>query len=332
MTTLVMFLLTSLFVVTATHGLRDDLDTTRLWGAVRLALCVVVLLSVAQAATGHLGSEALFNPFGAYQFQHQYNPHLEFVSVPRAHGFFLEPSYDAFVIGTLTVALLCRRDHFRSTLALALLGMAACQSATGLILILGIAFLIAIRSRPRISIPVTFGVALLLLSFGNYLISRLESIGNVGSSGNYRLIAPLQVLGDVLTAHPLGMPFGSIYEIISTYGLQMDGVEQTISLDNGIYVIVYYFGWIGLVAIGTLGVWALVSVFRRLRISEDREYDWIVPLWLFAALLFSGGIMAPEYGIMTWLIIVSFVESRRIRKGRINAAPTSPQYRHRYIR
>lgn len=331
LTNLLMFLLSSLFVVTASGGLRDEsVDQGRFWLAIRLALGTVVLLSVAQTITGSMGSLVLFNPFGDFQFQHRYNPHLEFNPVPRAHGFFLEPSYDAFVIGALSVALLCRGAYFRSTMVLALIGMASCQSATGLILILGIAMLIAVKSSPKVAVPIAFGGAVLLVYFGDYLRSRVESIADVGSSGNYRLIAPLQVIGDVLTTHPLGMPLGSIYDVIPTYGLVMDGVEQTISLDNGVYVVIYYFGWFGMLMLGLLFAWACHSLFRRSPSMTDRRYDWVVPVWLVGSLLFSGGIMAPEFGIMTWLTVISFVESRR-KKGDLfgaDEAVAKRGYRH----
>ena len=332
--TLLLFLLTSLFITAAQGGFwggvyRNDL----VWKTIHFTLAVIVALSVGQTVTGALGSEMLFNPFGRFQFQNEYQPHLEANLLPRAQGFFLEPSYDAFVIGTLAVALLCARKYFHSTIALGLVGMAACQSATGLILFLGITVLIALKSRPGIAVPTLLASATLGVFSGGYSLTRIGSIGNVGSSGNYRLVAPLRVLGDVLVSHPLGLPLGSIYDVIVKYDLVMVGVDQTVSLDNGVYVVVYYFGWTGLILLSLFAIWTISSVLRRRDADPEKRYLWILPVWLLGSLLFSGGIMAPEFGLMTWLVIAASSGSRLkpLEEGISRDAPAHAEHRHSHV-
>ncbi|OIQ87461.1 putative colanic acid biosynthesis protein [mine drainage metagenome] len=265
-----------------------------------IALIVVVVYSVAQVIAGAAGSEALFNPFGGHQYEYQYNPHLLAHSIPRAAGFFLEPSYDAFVIGALAVALIAIGGAPIPAVVLALAGNAAAQSATGLLLFGLILAVLALKSRRGVATAAIAGLGIVGAAFSNYLFQRIHSITDLGTSGNYRIVAPLAILRDVLTEHPLGLPLGSIYSVVPKYGLSMVGVDQTRSIDNGYYVVVYYAGWLGLLLV----LVAFALVLRRLAaLRVGQLYDWIVPLWLFGSFAFSGGIVAPEFAFMSALVI-----------------------------
>ena len=335
--TLLLFLLTSFIVVTATGPIRHDIVRSEAFSrGLLLALVVVTGLSVGQVALGALGSDLLFNPFGPFQYFHAYAPGLQFGSVPRAHGFYLEPSYAAFVIASVSVALLSLGRRPKITAALALFGLLACQSATGLLVFAGILIVVALRSKPKLALFVLVLGAAGAAVIGDYLVLRLATITQVGTSGNYRLLAPLEVLRDVLVNSPFGQPLGSVSEVISSYGFRMAGVPAS-SLDNGLYVIIFYFGWAGLIGVT---VWFLLTLAHVLRLKRDGvnsdvvssgsvntgsvnsnvvssdsvssagvAYRRIAPLWLFASLLFSGAIMAPEYGLMAWLVIVTFRQS-----------------------
>ena len=316
--TLALMLLATAIVVFATNGMKPGVfQSTAVWRAVHSTLIMVVLLSAFQVALGALGNDVLFNLFGGFQFQNQYNPQLGFVAFPRAQGLFLEPSYNAFVISSLAVALLCSGRYFRSTIALALLGLASAQSATGLIVFLLIVLMLSMRSRPKVAIPIGIAGLILLGFLGPSLIARLESIGDVGSSGNYRILAPIQVLQDLLQTNPLGLPLGSIYDVVGGYGLTMYGVAETASLDNGLYVIIYYFGWVGVILVSWMACWAVASVARA-RTHKSVSLEWIVPAWLLGSLLFSGGIVAPEFAVMTWLVVASYVEAKKTRNGSVD--------------
>jgi len=147
--TLALMLLATAIVVFATSGMRQGVFQSEVvWRAVHSTLIIVVLLSTFQVAFGALGSDVFFNPFGRFQFQNQYNPQLGFVTFPRAQGLFLEPSYNAFVISSLAVALFCSGKYFRSSVVLALIGLASAQSATGLIIFLLILLLLAMSPFP----------------------------------------------------------------------------------------------------------------------------------------------------------------------------------------
>ena len=324
LSTLSLFLLTSFIISNAFGQLKwEALSSDKFSTAIFLALSLIVTLSVGQVALGTLGSDALFNPFGEHQYLHTYKANIGLVQFPRAHGFFLEPSYNAFVIGTLATTLLCLKRFSRLSVILAVAGLVASQSATGLVLLLVIAGLIAFRSRPAIAIGALTIVLTVVLYAGDYLWIRLLSSNTEGSSAYYRIFAPLQVLLDVLQNHILGMPLGSVEQVMGGYGLNMAGVQAT-SLDNGFYVVVFYFGWLGILLLLTL----LYSVLKISRSSGLGSYNWIAPIWLFSSLFFSGGIVAPEFGIMSFLVIASF-RLNRYRSTHIEQP--SAQHRHSHV-
>lgn len=331
--TLLLFLLTSFIIVTATGPIRQQIVRSEQFGrGLFLALVVVSGMCVGQVVLGTLGSDLLFNPFGPFQYFHAYMPNMRFSGIPRAQGFYLEPSYAAFVIGSVSVALLSLGRHPKSTVVLAFLGLLACQSATGLLVFAAIVVVVALRSTPKLALIVlvlgTIGSAVV----GDYLVLRLSSITEVGTSANYRLLAPLDVLRDVLLHSPFGQPLGSVSEVISGYGFRMAGVPAS-SLDNGLYVIIFYFGWLGLIAVS---IWFLLTLGHVARLKRmGLAYRRTAPLWLFASLLFSGAIMAPEYGLMCWLVIVTFRQSlsptSHPAQGETHVIETAPEHRDRHI-
>lgn len=302
LSTLALFLLSSLIVSSAFSEQKWDIFSSAWFTyAILLALMAIVTLSLGQVVLGYLGSDALFNPFGDHQYLHKYQANIGLVQFPRAHGFYLEPSYDAFVIGALTATLISLRRFVRTTAVLCVLGLIACQSATGLVLLVVITVLIALRSRPAIALGAGAVIGGVIVFTGDYLWIRLASSGTEGSSAYYRIVAPLRVISDVLHTHPLGMPLGSIERVIGSYGLEMAGVQAK-SLDNGFYVVIFYFGWIGVILLLLL----LYAVLKLASKTDSTGYAWIAPLWIFSSLFFSGGIVAPEFALMSFLVISSF--------------------------
>ncbi|CCE75530.1 putative colanic acid polymerase WcaD [Clavibacter nebraskensis] len=325
--TLALFILAVIVIVAGSAGLDPGfVGSTAFSTAISAMLLIVVGLSVLQVAAGTLGSEAFFNVFGRFQYLYEYQPYLQFNPIPRAQGFFLEPSYDAFVIGTLTLISLLTGRHFRGTIAVGILGVLMSRSATGLLLLLIIGVVVALRSRPGASIVVLSGLAVVGVASGTYLQTRLESFSTSGSSTNYRLVAPLQVLGDTLLHTPIGHALGSVSNILLGYDLY-NGAELGTSLDNGLYVLVFYFGWIGLVLIAALAVLAIRGMLR----SRRSTWGAVTPLWLFGTLFFSGGIMLPEYAVMTALLIATLVACNESLVAPHAGTPTAPVRRRGHL-
>ncbi len=270
--------------------------------ALLISLFCVSTLSVLQVIGGTLGSDAFFNPWGSRQFLREYDPLMQFSTVPRAHGFFLEPSYNAFILVTTTLTLLALKHRPVAVTLLFFAGIIATQSASGLLLG-GVIVLAALRrSRPGALVG-TLGLSVAgAWLVGPYLLERLQSANQLGSSTNYRIVAPLEVLRDTLLAAPLGYPLGSTEQVLSSYNLLL-GSQQGTSLDNGAYVLTYYFGWFGLVGL------LLAAMFAMARTISDRTSSpavSAVPVIVVGSLLFSGAVLSPEYVIMIWLLIQAY--------------------------
>jgi len=326
--TMALFVFAAFVIAQCKRGtVRSQAVPAMLRGAF-IALIVVVALCVLQVVTGARGSVQWFNPFGEHQYLYEYDPHLEFNPVPRAAGFYLEPSYAAFVIGSLAVALLAQGYRKLPVWVLAGSGLLAVRSATGLILFGVVALIVIFVGKSRLKLVALVVLAALTALALPYLAGRLDSTFNAGSSAYYRLIGPLQILGDTLVHFPLGHPYGSLRNTVADYGI-LNGAAAGDSLDNGFYVIVFYFGWLGLIGSIALASWALVGLGRGLRAGSVALA--IVPIWVVGSLLFSGGIMLPEYVFTLWVIFATRRQSQPLIPGKSGSALATKavdNYRH----
>jgi putative colanic acid polymerase len=307
--TLALFVFAAVVIGQCKRGTVRPQAVVAMRRGVFFALIIVVGLCLLQVATGARGSVQWFNPFGGHQYLYEYDPHLEFNPIPRAAGFYLEPSYAAFVIGSLSVALLAQGYRKVPVWVLAGAGLLAVRSATGLILFGVVALVVILVGKSRVKLVALVVLAVLTSLALPYLIGRLDSTFTAGSSAYYRLIGPLQILKDTLLHFPLGHPYGSLRNTVADYGI-LNGAAAGDSLDNGFYVIVFYFGWLGLVASICLVSWALVSLTRGVRAGSVAQA--IVPIWAVGSLLFSGGIMLPEYVFTLWVIFATRQQSRTL--------------------
>jgi len=140
-----------------------------------------------------------------------------------------------------------------------------------------------------------------LSGVAEYFLGRIASLSVEGSSAYYRIVAPLEMLRDILTNDLTGLPFGSYQEVVLSYGLLLDGIGIGQSLDNGLYLLLFYFGWIGIIV---LALAALTAVFLyRGRMRTSTAY---VLGYLFLSLFYSGGIFSPEYVLIVILIIYTW--------------------------
>jgi putative colanic acid polymerase len=310
----------------------SEVSPSRLRGVaagLEAALWVVVGLSIIQVITGAAGSEVFFNPWGPLQYLYQYNPYLQFNPVPRASGFYLEPSYNAFVMGSVVFAhALLQRFTVRMAL-LGMVGLLCVQSATAFFILAVLLSVVVILSRRKVILAL-FVLAASLVFFGEELGRRLGSISDFSSSGNYRIAAPLPVMQDILSSSPLGLPLGSIARVLSGYDLR-NGDDIGVSLDNGFYVIVFYFGWAG---VGLLAVLAVISLTAAVRLSRlAGPLTSMAPLWFYGTLFFSGGVLLPEYVIVTGLGILAIRSRLSVScPALMNRSPDGhPEYRLRHL-
>ncbi len=302
--TLTLFVVAGGIVVLAISQDRLKNSPATLGLGLIMALAVVTGLSVLQTVTGASGSESFFNIWGDRQYLYRHDPHLEWIDVPRAQGFFLEPSYNAFVILSLTVGLLLVGRFRAAAILLGVIGLVVTQSATGLIISALIALVYGLRSGTRARVAVVILMLVAIPIVGADIVGRLASIEEVGSSASYRITQPIPIVLDVLEDAPLGVPLGSVYLVVSRYGLQMFGNEGVTSLDNGIYVAAVYFGWLGIFAVVALGLMFLQAlIFDR---SKDGPRRAVLYMLLIGSLFFSGAIMAPDFAFMLGLVVICY--------------------------
>lgn len=324
LTTLALFLFSTLIIGL---GVAHDVERTE-WlrdmaTGVRVSLVIVASYSAAQSALGALDISTLFNPWGSNQYSNQYDPGLQWVFLPRAQGFYLEPSYNAFVCCALAVTLIALGRHRTSALIFGSLGLVASQSAIGFSVAMLIGMIALFRLRLGIALAVLTSLVVAVSLIGPRVVERFASILDTGSSASYRVSQPLPLLTDVLSENPFGMPLGSIYDVVGSYGFEMYGAASTKSLDNGFYVLVYYFGWIGVILVVTMMAWIAHELLFRPRSYEP---TWLPALWITSSLGFSGAIMSPEFAFITALAVVSYRsslsnqrESRDVRTHLVNS-------------
>lgn len=273
------------------------------------ALLTIVGMAVAQVAVGIAGSDALFNPFRSFQYLYQYEPWIGY-GIPRAQSFFLEPSYAALVITFLGSSLVALNYRRALSLTATVAGTVACQSATGLIVLVITLIILAATGRQSNGLGALLTATVVLVTSGGYLISRIGSASDADSSAYYRMVAPLQVLRSTLIEAPLGRPLGSVATFTSQANLQ-NGSVSGVTIDNGYFLLVFYFGWVGVIGIAA-GLTAVCLVATH---TTTKSGVWPLLLWILFCPVFNGGIFLPEFAMMIWLSItlsVTLYSQRRI--------------------
>jgi hypothetical protein len=104
----------------------------------------------------------------------------------------------------------------------------------------------------------------------------------------------------VLVNDPLDKPFGQCEETLSPCHL-LNGTEYGASLDNGMYLLVFYFGWAGIALLALLIIRMLMIVF-----SLDGIKELILLAFVLSSLQFSGGILLPEYVLLLVMALYQF--------------------------
>jgi putative colanic acid polymerase len=260
--------------------------TRRLGSKFQLAYMLVTSYLIIQKIFYELGNAFLVNPWRENQYLYQYR--LPFSGETfRSPGFYLEPSFAGVVVMALAVVLM-RLNLWNRTSLFLLVGTLI--STRSLNFILFCVLLLFLYYRPSRTLAKHKGsLVLLTLSLFAvlipYLLSRWDSIGVSGTSANYRIIGPLRFVGYTLENYLFGVPMGSLDQIMPVFG-QVKGSTVGSSVDNGIYVLILYFGWLAV-----LGLLLLVANIWRLMKSSDLGLEFILFL---AALFASGGFFAPE--------------------------------------
>jgi len=276
-----------------------------------IALTILTFFVMAQAGLVYLsGSTILYNIFGGHQYMGEVNIHKHYLGeINRAPGLYLEPSFCAFVIITLWTVCLISSHRIIASSMLSMVAMIFIVSFSG---VLAFACLLALflvmrdryadKKLRNFSVFMAFSTLGLIVKFGDYLSGRALEIMIEGSSVYYRLVAPLVVIKDVLTNHPMGIAFGQMESYLAPFELihgKIGGPGGS-SIDNGVYLFLFYFGWLALILLTVF----IISMLKA-AISKKKNLS-ILLFYIFLSFGFSGGMLLPEYALLLIIVIYQY--------------------------
>lgn len=223
----------------------------------------------------------------------------------RATASYFEPSFFAFVVLSLWTVLCCSgKSRKIEDLSLVLI-MLISSSLSGMLTACVLLFFKYIGYKNFISsfskLFLFMIGAFFLIYFGDLLFYRLEELNVEGSSGYYRMVAPFFLIDWVLSERIIPIPIGSIDEYMGNIGV-MNGEEVGTSIDNGYYVVLANFSWIGVVFIFYF-LFNMIAGFYRCFLAND--YNFLAYLFLLIAPLYTGAIFSSEFLFVIILVILS---------------------------
>lgn len=235
----------------------------------------------------------------------------------RSNSLYFEPAFYSLAIISLWLTL--RQFKFKRKFfdILVFIGVLSSGSFSGLmtyIILYGVELLILYSSHSGLRKKIPYIIVTLLLSvlviyfLLPYILVRIGELGTVGTSSYYRIIGPLQIVFSALTNIDGIIQFGSLYELVSSFGI-MNGTQVGKTLDNGIYVLIVHFSWIAIFTIIFLIYFILKKTLVENKIKKFyRNSPILLPL-LFVplSLMFTGAIFSPEY---IFAVITPFLASK----------------------
>lgn len=285
-----------------------------------MILVIVGIYSLLQVLSAKLFSSYFFyNPFGTFTYMNEYR--IVGGSYERAPAFFLEPSFNAFIMFFLVSAILINTTKTRLSVWALLLGSffvilsgsSAGILAMGMLASFWLIFYGVTNKFIRVLVVLT--APFILALFSSYILAgRLSEVDIEGTSGYWRLIAPLTILDTVLTKYPLGVPFGQIEAFVFPFGL-LHGEGIGTSIDNGLYVIFFYFGWLAF-------PFFIVLIYKLFQSILLADFVGSIFWWfILASLQFSGGIFLPEYIYPFLLVLIQFRKARFVKTSLLRVNP-----------
>jgi putative colanic acid polymerase len=219
----------------------------------------------------------------------------------KATGFYLEPAMLGLVSICLIVAITNITINYLQIFMLGTVTFLS-GSAAAILTLLAFSILFIIKHKEsKINIKPVLFILLLILLFlvFPYLFLRAETIFIEGTSVYYRLIAPLEPLKDVLLSSPFGVSFGLMEETLLSYRLE-NGVNDGTTIDNGWYLLVFYFGWLGLIV--SVIIFFILGKFI---VKGDLKLS-LLSLYFLLSPLFTGAIFSPEFLFLQFIVLISY--------------------------
>jgi putative colanic acid polymerase len=210
----------------------------------------------------------------------------------RSTAFFNEPSYNALVASSF-IPFVCYRFTGTKRSLYFTVGLSYVfftHSLSG-ILLYGVLTALNFFSKSSSRKILVFVLPTFVFLLSSFISERSSSINVSGSSSNFRLVAPLEAAKTVVPENPFGIVLGSLERHMHALGF-LNGTSIGTSLDNGIFLIIVYFGIVGF--LGVLILFIVISIKMNEQIKM-RNKDWYLLLIPILMLLFTGGIFTPEF-------------------------------------
>ncbi|HGH5394001.1 hypothetical protein [Raoultella planticola] len=290
--------------------------------AVKRVILIVVAISVLEVLELLiLGSSQLISFFSKVLiYSNEYLINFLQYGALRSNSLYFEPAFYSLVLISMWLCL--RQLEYRNKLfdIIVFVGVLSSGSFSGLmtfIILFGIEMILVYSERKSLKKKIPYIILSLLVLIIviyfllPYILIRLGELGSAGTSSYYRIIGPLKIVSSALTNIDGIIQFGSLYELVSSFGI-LNGSQVGKTLDNGIYVLIVHFSWLAILAIAVY-LFCFMKIFcSEVKINRNGKDKGIVILLLFVplSLMFTGAIFSPEY-IFT---IIAPVIARKINK------------------
>lgn len=295
--TFILVLMTLVFVGVAISG-ELKLNASEKLDEMLLGLTILAGISLTQMILGYKFGAFVTHPLGKFSYQYQFHADLK-STITRASGFFSEPSFNALVCLSFAPLVFSIPENKKRTIytVVLLAYMLSTFSLTG-IFSLGVILLLWVWDGGKLKLFPVLTVFALLSVTASYINERIRTLDVNGSSANFRIVSPLKAISRVLPENLIGIPLGSLEETIFNFGF-LNGNKIGTSVDNGLFLLVLYFGLFGVGAI-TLFIYYSIKIARK--IYYLGLSGWQIAFIPLMAMNFNGGIFLPDF-----ICVVSFI-------------------------
>jgi len=299
---LIQFFLFSLIIIALPINNLELLGRALKFTLVVFVALTVIIVTTQLALYFMLGDISVFRVWGGmgYSEQSYVLKSIEHGRV-RSNGLYFEPSFLALVMfSSMSSIMILQKTIFstdnRSYIVIILLsffvvylsGSRAGLSSVLLLLLLPIVERIGL-SRFVLAFSM---LVILLFSLDGVLVGSDDSL-------YYRLVAPLEIIAVSLREYVIGVPFGSMESFILSVGV-LNGSELGQTLDNGWYLMAFYFGWGGVILMFL--AFLVATYFFAFGDAAQR----ILIVYLMLAPMFTGAVFSPEFFILLYMVCISY--------------------------
>jgi hypothetical protein len=226
-------------------------------------------------------------------------------SFDRAIATYYEPSMFGRVLVTLITILLVQTRSFIRPFGFFALGIVVAQSLGMFVLgaVNAFAFYVGnVRRTLLLALVLGIGVLAGQTLFAGRVDVHEEDVAN--NSAYIRVVLPLEVIGEILTSYPLGVPIGA-NKLVVENTLKKNYDFQEDKINNGLYELIMYFG---VVALGVIGfcIYRIVGAIRH----NQQELALII-VYLLLSTAVSSNYLSIESSLLSYFFIAAMRSAAR---------------------